>query len=290
MTCMDKITGLINMGNTCFLNVALQVLMNCPGLVRMMIEGDFGEGDLAKYQRTFRDYFRDNTRTLGPLILYKRYQKLNRCYSGFTQEDAHEYLTFVLDDMHELSKASGADLHVHIRRMFEVGFESRLTCMECGHASATLTHEKMLSLAVGEHAKLEACLHAFCAPEMLPEADAWHCDKCARKVTSRKEMRLVELPEVLLIGLKRVAFSDGGAVKRTTDVDFPSEWDIGRRYRLRAIVYHLGSFLGGHYMCAVTRDGQEWKLVDDTHVVGATAEQLQQLRPHAYLLMYAANT
>lgn len=278
---MEKITGLINVGNTCFMNCILQLLIGCPKLVDLFLNNKF-ENELIKYQKTFIDYFDDKTKTLGPMILYNRYKLLNKNYTGMTQEDAHEYLTFTIDDIHELSK----NLNLDIKSLFEIGLESKVTCLECNHFSSVKINENFLSLNINEDIDLLTSFNDFFKSELLNDEDRWHCDKCKNKVNSEKKIELTKLPDYLFINLNRISMNNNILQKNVNDIEYPMEWTVDKKYYLRGIIYHMGNIFKGHYICAITRNGNEWFIIDDTNISKISIENMKFLRPHISMLMY----
>ena len=60
----------------------------------------------------------------------------------------------------------------------------------------------------------------------------------------------------------------------------------GVRYRLSAVVCHLGSQTSkGHYTC-ISRSGDQWKNINDTKVQKITLKQALDEVSSAYLLFY----
>jgi ubiquitin C-terminal hydrolase len=271
-----KITGLQNMGNTCFINSALQLLFNCPILVGVINESN--NDKLKKYKQTFDDYFRETTNTLGPLILYKRYQKLNNNYFGISQEDAHEYLTFIIDDIDELGK------DIDIKNLFQISLISKVNCEECNHYSKVSISEKILSLSIDNCETLEDCFQKLYNKEILDNDNKWYCDKCNKKVSSNKEIYIDQISNYFIICLNRFIFDNNRISKNNNNIVFPNS--IFNNYELRGIIYHMGSINGGHYVCSLTRDGKNWFLIDDTNIIETTYEKLKQINNNAYILLY----
>ena len=227
------------MGNTCFINSALQLLFNCPILVGVINESN--NDKLKKYKQTFDDYFRETTNTLGPLILYKRYQKLNNNYFGISQEDAHEYLTFIIDDIDELGK------DIDIKNLFQISLISKVNCEECNHYSKVSISEKMLSLSIDNCETLEDCFQKLYKKEVLDNDNKWFCDKCNKKVLSSKKIYIDNLSKYLIICLNRFIFNGNNIIKNNNNISFPKI--IFNNYFLRGIIYHIGNINGGHYIC-----------------------------------------
>lgn len=59
---------------------------------------------------------------------------------------------------------------------------------------------------------------------------------------------------------------------------------------LNLVVYHHGKLAqGGHYTCDVQRTNGEWLRIDDTKVLGVTADQVMQEEEdrQPYMLFYS---
>jgi len=148
----------------------------------------------------------------------------------------------------------------------------------------------------------------------------WICDGdegCGRQSSMQKWLKYETLPPVVAVLLKRHA--DGGGRKvSSTPVPIEPEIDLrdhrkpepeltsdvleeepaavpeGTRYRVRAVVEHVGeSIHGGHYRCWVREhppggegSGSRWTLYDDSTVVPGRAELPPGVETGAYIIFY----
>lgn len=275
----NKITGLSNIGNTCFINSSLQILFNCNNLVSFMLESKFENINLIKYQRTFFDYFNTNTETLGPVILLNRYKTINNKYFGNSQEDSHEYLTFIIDDLYELSKNEYQDV---IKKFFDISLETRITCSECNYCTSSKFSEKILSLSITNKSTLNECLDDFLNHEIL---DTWKCDKCSVK-NAIKQIHIIDVPTYLIIGLKRFEFNNNRFEKNISTIEILNELSIhNTNYELKGIIFHFGNQNYGHYMAAINKL-DKWIFIDDTNINVIEWSNIIKLLPNAYILLF----
>uniref|UniRef100_A0A665XDP8 Ubiquitin carboxyl-terminal hydrolase n=1 Tax=Echeneis naucrates TaxID=173247 RepID=A0A665XDP8_ECHNA len=103
-----SLTGLKNIGNTCYMNAALQALSNCPPLTQFFLEcGSLVRTDkkpaLCKsYQKLVSDLWHKNRPSyVVPTNLFQGIKAINPMFRGYSQQDSQEFLRCLMDQLHE---------------------------------------------------------------------------------------------------------------------------------------------------------------------------------------------
>ncbi|KTG38094.1 hypothetical protein cypCar_00037696 [Cyprinus carpio] len=102
------LTGLKNIGNTCYMNAALQALSNCPPLTQFFLDcGGLVKTDkkpaLCKsYQKLITDLWHKNRNSyVVPTNLFQGIKAVNPMFRGYSQQDSQEFLRCLMDQLHE---------------------------------------------------------------------------------------------------------------------------------------------------------------------------------------------
>jgi ubiquitin C-terminal hydrolase len=252
--------GLINLGNTCFFNSAVQCLARVPALCSCMFSSDFGRqintrnpkgsrGEIARAWKCFLvDMCDGGLGARDPSALRRAIASKFRRFANYGQHDSQELLCSLLDGLHEdlnQSSAAKGDLApipvakdadswaMHLARnsspiveIFHGQLYSSVECPACRNIETVHDPFMFLSLEIPNRystVTLRDCLASFSSSDTLDEANKWKCGKCQKKVRATKRMGVGHCPRVLIIHFKR--FSAMRYSKIDTSVDYPDVLD-----------------------------------------------------------------
>lgn len=200
-------------------------------------------------------------RVISPEALFLVIWKVVPRFRGYQQQDAHEFLRYMLDRLHtELLSLLPGDLsilrrqnispysrrrstatpssHTLVTSIFGGMLQSEVTCLTCKMSSKK--HDPFLDLSIDipscflQHRKskdkegedkrpchLHDCLQKFVDIEELAETEHWICGNCKSKQRSTKKFWIRRLPRVLCLHIKRFRWSPYSRTKIDTHVSFP---------------------------------------------------------------------
>ncbi|XP_038267977.1 LOW QUALITY PROTEIN: ubiquitin carboxyl-terminal hydrolase 33 [Dermochelys coriacea] len=100
--------GLKNIGNTCYMNAALQALSNCPPLTQFFLDcGGLARTDkkpaiCKSYLKLMTELWHKNRPgSVVPTNLFQGIKTNNPTFRGYSQQDAQEFLRCLMDLLHE---------------------------------------------------------------------------------------------------------------------------------------------------------------------------------------------
>jgi ubiquitin carboxyl-terminal hydrolase 8 len=299
---MSGNTGLVNLGNTCYLNSCLQILSHIPELNNYLLHNN-------KYNDVI-----DNIITIEWIELYKlmwsndciispkRFLyyskdislKKNMLFSGNDQNDSIEYFNFIIDCFHnslnntnnlKLNKSPNKIINDSIdlyekttNSIIHLLFTSFINYTYINSYSTTFEFNKIeptfsieLSIPKILPITIENCLEYTYKPETM--TDLWFDEKTNTNKPLIKHSRICYLPHILVIHLKRWDYSTLN--KNNTLISYNDTLDLypytefneihNCKYELFGIINHEGSVLGGHYYSYIKKNNT-WICFNDSSI------------------------
>lgn len=250
--------GLVNLGNTCFMNSVLQCLTHTPPLAEALLSGT-GRMDGVKAHST-RAYMAQNNRLSGssgiadslattrahiekalrhrssvisPMAHVRSLRSLSTSFKRGRQEDAHEYLIALLDSMHTMAMGGPAAKPSPsvrrtslIHRIFAGRICSKVTCTSCKFESNTYDPFLDISLEINHASSVKKAFERFTSSESLDGSNMYKCPRENRMVRAKKRMAVEDAPAVLIVQLKRFEFSARSRTKISKRVEFDTWLDL----------------------------------------------------------------
>ncbi|KAM6933571.1 ubiquitin carboxyl-terminal hydrolase 2-like [Xenentodon cancila] len=329
------LVGLKNLGNTCFMNSILQCLSNTQSLRDYCLHNSHHR-DLNNNSRTntaLMEEFAKLVQTLwttsssdavSPSEFKSQIQRYAPRFMGYNQQDAQEFLRFLLDGLHnEVNRVTfrprgpmedfdhlpddekGKKMwSKYLERedskivdLFVGQLKSSLTCCHCGFCSTVFDPFWDLSLPIAKKSygevSLMDCMRLFTKEDILDGDEKPTCCRCKARRRCTKKFTIQKFPKILVLHLKR--FSEARrSSKLSTFVNFPMK-DLELRefasentnaiYSLYAVSNHSGTTMGGHYTAYCRNPNSgEWYTFNDSRVTPMSSSQVRS--SDAYVLFY----
>uniref|UniRef100_A0A671T204 Ubiquitin carboxyl-terminal hydrolase n=1 Tax=Sinocyclocheilus anshuiensis TaxID=1608454 RepID=A0A671T204_9TELE len=273
-------TGLRNLGNTCFMNAILQSLSNIqvfscyfkelPSVAlrsgkmagRRMYhtrsQGDSSVSLVEEFRKTLCSLWQGSQTAFSPDALFYVIWKIMPSFRGYQQQDAHEFLRYLLDHLHREMQGSkngspsptlAPDRAKHtseskccingtstiVTSVFGGVLQNEVYCLICGTESRKFDPFLDLSLDIPSQFRIKTtkdqeprptctlndCLRSFTDLEELDETELYMCHKCKKRQKSTKKFWIQKLPKVLCLHLKRFHWTAFLRNKIDTYVEFP---------------------------------------------------------------------
>ncbi|XP_007067012.2 ubiquitin carboxyl-terminal hydrolase 2 isoform X1 [Chelonia mydas] len=259
---VQGLTGLRNLGNTCFMNSILQCLSNTKELRDYCLQNQYVRdlnsnsrmrtALMAEFAKLIQLLWTSSpNEVVSPSEFKTQIQRYAPRFVGYNQQDAQEFLRFLLDGLHSevnqvlVRPRSNLDNLDHLpddekgRQMWQkyqeredsrigdlfVGqLKSSLTCSECGYCSTAFDPFWDLSLPIAKKSYGEVtlldCLRLFTKEDVLDGDEKPTCCRCKTRTRCTKKFSVQRFPKILVLHLKRFSEARIRTSKLTTFISF----------------------------------------------------------------------
>ena len=327
------LTGLANVGNSCYINSCMQLLSHIyelndflDGFNQDKINNNL-EATIFKEWNSLRKLMWSENCTIAPwgfikAIQYVAREKNMELFSGFAQNDVSEFLLFIIDCMHtgikrEVNMAISGnvmndtdslaqDCYKMMQNMYKKEYSEILNIFygisvtqikdyfDEDILSATPEPFSIVSLSIpgNKECTIFDCMDLYTKDEKLIEDNKWLNDKTGLKQDVLKNVTFWNLPNVLIIELKRYNnYQQKIHTLVTTPLDNVDFSKYVSGYNSEEYVYelfgtgnHSGNVYGGHYTANIKNANDKWYSFNDTLINEIDENKI--INAHTYCLFY----
>ena len=292
--------GFENLGNTCYLNSALQLIIRIKDLTSIFnfinnkFDYPFDErmNTIIKFFQEYNEISNQSSKSqvvMNPKVIKKIMGKQKNTFDNYSQEDSSEFLIYFLDylvsNIESVSKDSKQQIDDILNKSFKIETTQSIKCkvLSCLNVSKTkeITNFLFLEIIGNDVSDLDDCLSKSVEKEKLDGDNMYFCEKCNKKRKASKKSEITKCPKNIIVILKRFAINGSRYEKNNKQIDIPLIWQ--KKYRLTGMVYHSGSISGGHYVY-VGLDNDKWYLFDDSIVSQIKKiDALNRIKNYSYI-------
>ncbi|XP_058639196.1 ubiquitin carboxyl-terminal hydrolase 12 [Onychostoma macrolepis] len=241
--------GLVNFGNTCYCNSVLQALYFCRPFREKVLAYKVQPRRKESLLTCLADLFnsiatqKKKVGVIPPKKFISRLRKENELFDNYMQQDAHEFLNYLLNTIADLLQeeksqerqqngkvvqnggsggggggGSGSSTgegeteektqQTWVHEIFQGTLTNETRCLNCEAVSSKDEDFLDLSVDVEQNTSITHCLRGFSNTETLCSEYKYYCEQCRSKQEAQKRMRVKKLPMILALHLKRFKYMD----------------------------------------------------------------------------------
>lgn len=270
------ISGLENLGNTCYLNSVLQLLMQCSSFIDIFKEAEkLNPKGSSPIIQNFIDFILkyESKKVVSPVEIQKILNSSKNLFEPFKQYDAHESLIQLLDILGEETEKMWK--HNINKAFFQYKYYTHFHSVSRSDDKKQIVNsETILTLPFTE--SLKNSIELF---EVKDKIEKWESEKYKEFVQAEKFNTIYYWPDYLFIQINRY---DSNFNKIQDNMESPLQFND---YTLRGAVIHHGHLRFGHYISILLING-EFFLCDDERIHPIKQNQAIDGIKKAYLLLY----
>ena len=282
--------GFINIGNTCYLNSGLQMLIQNEELCALIMNYASSSPILQTISNFIMEYYSPDPRPISPIEIKKIVEQKQDIFVGFGQQDSTEFIIYLLDIIDEEIKKADPNSK-GVEPIFGINFNVKIKCKlrTCLQVYNRKEANNFLLLDIDSKCEsLDDAYRIYKGSDKLESDNKYYCEKCNEKRIASKRSEIAEWPKYLFVWLKRYSQEGRRIRKNTHAINIAKEWRHGNI--LQGAVIHSGNLNGGHYVYVGTHgqgEASKWYLYNDSSVSEINSEEeLDSLLSNAYWLCY----
>ena len=274
--------GLKNMSCTCYMNSILQQFFNIPILRETILSIKSNETSiLYNLQIVFSSLKAYESQYYNP----KDFALINNLILN-EQMDADEFYGRLIDsiekDINNIYNNSDENIKNPYKSLFNYFFGGKFVDelkFECGHKRYNEFQYNSIQINIQGCNNIYEALNNYIKSEVMDGENKINCEECKTKIACNKRQIFKNLPNILVIVLKRFEFDYDNMIKYKLNdyFEFPmtlnmknylieDSKDKNCNFELNGIVIHLGTSESGHYYDLIKTSDNKWYEFNDITV------------------------
>lgn len=270
--------GFQNIGNTCYLNSALQLILNIDSLCNFILNIRLKNTKINLLQELIKAYRTSDKGVINPILIKNLVSERKKMFGSYGQQDSSEFLIFlfdILDDEFKKNNLPGLNSLIGLKSNVSIKCKLKKCLHENNH------NENNLFLHLPFTKSLTESYQKYKENEKLDGDNKIHCDSCKEKTISRKKIETSTWPDDLIIVINRYT---NDLRKNNSKIDIPLSWR--HNYKLTGGIIHSGGYGGGHYFYFGIKDSR-WYIFNDSSIkIINSMDELYNLIQSSYILHY----